>query len=67
MLAILKRAPLSYIETSCKGSHRKLESAAGYPELLFSFHAGDELAPGLVRNILVKDVGLSKEEALKLL
>lgn len=65
---VLERAPLRYeAHRSSGGSHTRLKSAAGYPDLLFSFHDGQTIAPGLVRKILVRDVGLSEEEALDLL
>lgn len=44
------------------GSHRKLE-AEGRPTLIFAFHDGAEVGPALVRSILVKQVGLTLEEA----
>jgi hypothetical protein len=39
----------------------------GYPKLIFSFHDGQTIPPGLVRKILMVDVGLSEEEARRLL
>ena len=35
--------------------------------LIFAFHDGVEVPPGLVRKILIKDVGLAEDEAIKLL
>jgi predicted RNA binding protein YcfA (HicA-like mRNA interferase family) len=67
LLAILMRQPLSYEIARQRGSHRHLRSSAGYPDLLFAWHDGVTLPPGLVRKVLVKDVGLSIEEALKLI
>jgi predicted RNA binding protein YcfA (HicA-like mRNA interferase family) len=67
MLRILRRRPLEYEIVRQGGSHRRLESPNGYPALLFAFHDGDSLPPGLVKKILVDDVGLSPEEALDLL
>ncbi len=64
---ILEREPLSYVAVRSKGSHVKLVSPKGYGELLFAFHDGQNLPPGLVRNILVKQVGLNDDEALALL
>jgi predicted RNA binding protein YcfA (HicA-like mRNA interferase family) len=65
---VLEREPLAYsAATGTGGSHTKLMSANGYPELLFAFHDGQTLPPGLVRKILVKDVGLTPEAALALL
>lgn len=66
---ILEREPLRYAPrpgASKGGSHTHLDSANGYPHLLFSFHDRQTLPPGLVRKVLVKDVGLSEEEALRL-
>jgi predicted RNA binding protein YcfA (HicA-like mRNA interferase family) len=67
LLRVLKRKPLSYSASTQEGSHRKMTSAAGYPDLLFSFHERQTLAPGLVRKIMVKDVGLTPEQAIGLL
>jgi len=65
---LLERAPLSYRgpSTGSGSSHTKLVSTSGYPDLLFSFHDNADIAPGLVRKILVKDVGLTEDEALRL-
>ncbi len=63
---ILSREPLRYRTTRQEGSHRTLE-AEGRPTLRLSFHDNQELPPGLVRKILCKDVGLTPEEARKLL
>lgn len=41
--------------------------AEGRPKLLFSFHDSAEIPPGLVRKILVKDVGLAADEAVEIL
>ena len=65
---VLARAPLSYqAKRSTGGSHTVLKSATGHPDLLWSFHDGHTLAPGLVRKILVRDVGLSEQQARDLL
>lgn len=63
---ILTRQPLNYVVTRQTGSHRTLE-APGRPTLHLSFHDRQELPGGLVRKILVQDVGLSEEEARSLL
>lgn len=55
---------LGYVTVRQKGSHRRLK-APGRPSLTFSHFGGDELPPGLVRTILVKEVGLTIEEALE--
>jgi predicted RNA binding protein YcfA (HicA-like mRNA interferase family) len=68
MFALLQRSPLVYrVASPQKGSHVKLESDAGYPPLLLAFHGRDEIPPGLVRKVLMRDVGLTEEEALALL
>lgn len=66
LLRVLKRTPLNYKETRRKGSHRRLE-AEGRKPIVFSFHDGKTLSPGLVRKILCDDAGLSEEEAEQLL
>ena len=63
---MLTREPLSYEVVRQKGSHRRLRSP-NYPPLTFSFHDSATIPPGLVRKILTKDIGLSEEEARKLL
>lgn len=37
-----------------------------YPPVTFSYHDGATVPPGVVRKILVKDVGLTEEEAVRL-
>lgn len=66
LLSILLRAPFEYRVVRQSGSHRRLESSRGFPPLTFSFHDGDTIPPGLVRKTLCKDIGLTEEEALKL-
>ena len=56
---------LGYSVHSQRGSHRKLR-ADGRPMLTFSFHDGQEIAPGLVRKIL-RDAGVSDLEAAQIL
>lgn len=63
MLAVLRRE-LGYEIVRQEGSHRRLE-AQGRPSLTFAFHDRVSLSPGEVRDILIKQVGLSKEEALR--
>jgi hypothetical protein len=64
---VLERNPLRYSVAQQTSSHMKLTSAAGYPDLRLAFHDRAEVAPGLVRKVLVRDVGLSEDEALALL
>ena len=66
LLALLMRKPLRYKITRQRGSHRVLE-ADGYSIVRFSYHDGRTVSPGVVRKILVEDVGLSERDALDLL
>ena len=63
---VLEREPLGYSVDRQQGSHATLKSAR-YPELHFAFHDGQTLAPGLVKKVLVKDVGLAEDVALALI
>jgi predicted RNA binding protein YcfA (HicA-like mRNA interferase family) len=63
MLAVLTRE-LGYKVVRQQGSHRRLE-AKGRPSLTFAFHDRESLSPGEVRDILMKQVGLSKDQALR--
>lgn len=67
LLRALCREPLAYRITHSGGSHRRLTSDAGYPPLVFAFHDRQTIAPGLVRKVLCKDVGLDPETALGIL
>lgn len=66
LLAMLARPPLGYVVVRQRGSHRVLDSKAGYPRIGFSFHDGVTIPPHVVRRVLVVDVGLQREEALRL-
>lgn len=66
LLALLERAPLNYRVVRQSGSHRRMESPS-HPPLTFAFHDRATIAGGLVRKILVRDVGLDEDEARKLL
>ncbi len=46
-----------------KGSHRQYRSPNGGGTFTFAFHGSDTVGPHLVRRILVRDVGLTKDEA----
>ena len=61
-MRVLKRKPLKYRVVA-----QELESETGYPPIDFVFHDRVTVPPGLVRQMLVKRVGLSQSEALKLL
>ena len=62
MLRVLGR--LGYREERRSGSHRRLV-AVGRPPLTFAFHDRATLPPGVVRDILVRQAGLTAEEALE--
>ena len=66
LLALLERRPLFYRVVRQWGSHRWMRSPL-YPPLTFAFHAKATIPAGLVRKILVKDIGLAEGEARKLL
>jgi predicted RNA binding protein YcfA (HicA-like mRNA interferase family) len=66
LLAVLEREPLKYEVARQSGSHRRMRSP-DHPPLTFAFHDGATIPGGLVRKILVRDVGLDEEEARKLL
>jgi predicted RNA binding protein YcfA (HicA-like mRNA interferase family) len=66
LLAVLERQPLGYEVVRRSGSHRRMQ-APDRPPLTFAFHDGATIPGGLVRKILIKDVGLDEKEARKLL
>lgn len=66
LLAILE-GRLGYYVQAQRGSHKKLRSNQGYPQLTFAFHDGVEIGPILVRKILTKDVGLTLAAAAELI
>lgn len=66
LLAVLEREPLNYRVSRQSGSHRRME-APGRPPLTFAFHDRATVPSGLVRKVLVRDVGLAEDEARELL
>ena len=66
LLAILARQPLGYRVVRQSGSHRTL-AAPGRPRVVFAWHDKHTIPPGLVRKVLVRDVGLDEREARRLL
>lgn len=66
LLAVLCREPLAYEIVRQRGSHRRLRSRRGFPDLGFSYHDGATIPPGVVRKVLVVDVGLREDEARRL-
>ena len=63
----LLETQLGYAVDRQRGSHKRMVSTLGHPPLTFAFHDGVEIPKGLVRKILVKDVGLTLEAAAQLL
>jgi predicted RNA binding protein YcfA (HicA-like mRNA interferase family) len=66
LLKVLEAEPLGYRIVRQTGSHRVLE-VHGRPKITFAFHDKATIPPGLVRQILVRRVGLAEDEALRLL
>lgn len=66
LLAVLEREPLNYRVSRQSGSHRRME-APDRPPLTFAFHDKATVPSGLIRKVLVRDVGLAEDEARKLL
>ena len=66
LLALLEKKPFGYRVARQSGSHRRLRSSA-YPSLTFAFHDQATIPGGLVRKILVHQVGLAEDDARKLL
>jgi predicted RNA binding protein YcfA (HicA-like mRNA interferase family) len=56
LLAVLERRPLGYRVVRQGGSHRRME-APSRPSLTFAFHENAIIPSGLVRKILIRDVG----------
>jgi predicted RNA binding protein YcfA (HicA-like mRNA interferase family) len=67
LLRVLRREPLRYEIVRSRGSHRRMRSVRGYPPIVFSFHDRATISPGMVRKVLVREVGLADDEALRLL
>jgi predicted RNA binding protein YcfA (HicA-like mRNA interferase family) len=63
---VLMREPLGYRVTRQTGSHCRMEAEVR-PPLTVAFHDGDTIPPGLVRKVLVRDIGMTDDEALGLL
>lgn len=57
---------IGYEEKRVRGSHRILR-CPGRQGITFSFHDGADISPGLVRSILVREVGLTVDEALEVI
>jgi predicted RNA binding protein YcfA (HicA-like mRNA interferase family) len=66
LLRVLTREPLGYRVVRQSGSHRRME-ATDRPPITFSFHDRQTIRPRTVKRVLCEQVGLSEDEALKLL
>lgn len=66
LLSILTSEPLGYEVVRQVGSHRRM-TAPGRPAITFSFHQGATIPGGMVRTILVKQVGLDEDSARRLI
>ncbi|WP_322751697.1 MULTISPECIES: type II toxin-antitoxin system HicA family toxin [unclassified Frankia] len=67
LLKVLARLGYGEGSRDAGGSHRWLE-APGRPRLLWAFHESvTSIGPVVVRRILVKEVGLTQEEALEVI
>ncbi|GIG61413.1 hypothetical protein Lfu02_57850 [Longispora fulva] len=64
MLRLLQK--LGYVITRQNGSHRYLQ-AEGHGVIIFAFHDSATIAPHIVRKILIRDVGLTIDEAWEVL
>jgi predicted RNA binding protein YcfA (HicA-like mRNA interferase family) len=60
MLRLLGR--IGYVVDRQQGSHRMLV-AEGRPRILFAYHDGVTIGRSMVRDILVKQAGLTLDEA----
>lgn len=65
LLRILMNEPLNYRLLRVNGSHRILVSD-NHPQLTYWPHESKEITPKIVKDYLVRRVGLSVEEALEL-
>lgn len=62
MLRVLKK--IGYETVRQSGSHRRM-ACDGRLALTFSYHDSQTIPPGVVKKILVADVGLTEDEAIK--
>lgn len=67
LLAVLRRRPLGYRVLRQEGTSHRVLAADGRANLTFAFHDRDTIPGGMVRRILVKDAGLTPEEAREVL
>ncbi len=62
LIKCLCRSPLYYKITRQRGSHRVLKSS-NYPDLRIGYHDSVEVSGGYVKNLLMKEIGLSEKMA----
>ena len=62
----LCRFPLCYKIHRQRGSHRILKSPS-YPDLRIGYHDTAEVSSSFVRNLLMKEVGLSEKMAREII
>ncbi len=55
-----------FVHSYTKGSHMVLKHPDGRRTTI-PIHAGEEIGPGLLNKIIKKDLGMTREEFLKLL
>jgi predicted RNA binding protein YcfA (HicA-like mRNA interferase family) len=67
LLTILMRKPLEYKIIHQVGSHRKLISPNGYPNIIFSYHDKITVSPNAIKDMLINEIGLTEKEALGLI
>ena len=66
LIKCLSRFPLCYKIDRQKGSHRILKSP-NFPDLRIGYHDTVEVSGSYVRNLLVKEVGLSEKMAREII
>lgn len=62
LFRVLKK--IGYETVRQSGSHRRMV-CDGRPPLTFSYHDSQTIPPGVVKKILVSDVGMAEDEAFK--
>lgn len=66
LLALLRSLGYQPVPGRGKGSHTVLRSE-GRPQIIYAFHSNEEIGPVLLRRILIRNVGLTLDEALEVL
>ena len=65
-LKILMREPLNYSIVRIVGSHKTLSSVT-FPTISYSFHQNKEISGHVVKRILMKNIGLTQQQALEVI